>query len=135
MKTVDESRRKILAGGSAAAALALVPLNCAAHADSSELQRLIEANRVARRVFCDAVDIEQEAERTGLDVEAADLLWQEKNDAERASAIALLAYPCRTIEEARIKAEYILASPLKDEVHDWDLLEPFLRSFTGAAEA
>jgi hypothetical protein len=128
--TALPDRRLFLAAGSATALFAAVAKTSAA--DHSPLVALIETNRAARQAFCEAVDIEQEAERTGLNVEAADALWQEKNDAERASAIDLLSYSCRTIEEVRIKAEYILSSPLKDEIHDSDLLKPFLRSLTGA---
>jgi hypothetical protein len=121
MKSIDPSRRNILAAAAAAHG-----------AGNSELINLIARHRAARQVFCDAVDVEQEAERTGEGVEAANALWQETNDAEVAAALAMLAYPCQTIDEARVKAEYILASPLKSEISDWGLLEPFLRSFTSA---
>ncbi len=59
MKTVDPSRRAILAG--APAAVALASLNCAAHAEGSELHRLIETNRAARQAFCAAVNAQEEA--------------------------------------------------------------------------
>ena len=126
--TALPDRRLFLATG--AAAMVASAVKSPAHAaEGSPLMALIEANRAARQAFCDAIDIEQEAERTGDGVEEADILWQDTNDAEKASAIALLAHPCRTIEEARAKASYILSSPLRAEIHDWSLLEPFLRSF------
>ena len=121
------SRRLFLAAGSAAAVFG--GLHQAAAAENSELKALISAHSVARQAFCDAIDVEQVAERTGEGVEAADALWQETNDAEIAAAIAMLSYPCRTIEEARIKAEYILSSALHGELNDSDLYMPLLRSF------
>jgi hypothetical protein len=76
-----------------------------------------------------------EARKEAFGLSAANRLWQETNDAERELAIALLAYQCRDIEEARIKVEYILSSPLKDEIHDSDLFMPLLRSFVVSSEA
>jgi hypothetical protein len=125
-------RRLFLATTGAAAMAASALKSPARAAEASQLADLIERHKAARKAFCDAVDAQEEAERTGEGVEEAEALWQETDAAERASAVAMLAYPCRTIEEARAKGSYILTSPLHAEIHDHDLLAAFLRSFVDA---
>lgn len=95
----------------------------------------IDAKEAERIATLDVNFAAVEARKEAFGLGAANRLWQETNDAEREIAIALLAYKCRDIEEARIKVEYILSSPLKDEIHDEDLLMPLLRSFIVSSEA
>lgn len=124
------TRRLFLAAGSAATVFGAITA-AARGAEASDLRSLIAKHRVARETFCEAVDIEEEADQTGVGIDAAQALWQETNDAEKAAAIAVLSYPCQAIEEARIKAEYVLSSPLKDEIDDPELLMALLHSFVG----
>jgi hypothetical protein len=95
----------------------------------------IDAKEVERLATLDVNFAAREARKEAFGLSAANLLWQETNDAEEELAIALLAYQCRDIDEARIKVEYILSSLLKDEIHDEDLLMPLLRSFVVSSEA
>jgi hypothetical protein len=95
----------------------------------------IDAKEAERIATLDVNFAAVEARKEAFGLSAADRLWQETNDAEKELAIALMAYQCRDIEEARIKVEYILSSPLKDEIHDEDLLMPLLRSFVVSSEA
>jgi hypothetical protein len=60
---------------------------------------------------------------------AANRLYEETRDAEREAILALLAYRCRNIEEARIKTEYVYSPALRAEIHEDEYLETFLRSF------
>jgi hypothetical protein len=94
----------------------------------TELQGLIDAHRAADSAFCDAIDRDPafysnrrsvRAERERLAADAA----------KAAAFMALCSYLCRTFEEARIKARYLLTkAPVKDR---WDddpkaLLESFV---------
>jgi hypothetical protein len=104
-------------------------------AASEQALAAIDAKEVERLATLDENFAADEARKEAFGLSAANRLWQETNDAERELAIALLAYQCRDIEEARIKVEYILSSPLKDEIHDSDLFMPLLRSFVVSSEA
>ncbi|MDI9846548.1 hypothetical protein QM467_00590 [Rhodoblastus sp. 17X3] len=89
----------------------------------------IDAKEVERIATLDVNFAADEARKEAFGLSAANRRWQETNDAERELTIILLAYQCRDIEEARIKVEYVMSSPLKDEIHDEDLLMPLLQSF------
>jgi hypothetical protein len=52
-------------------------------------------------------------------------------EAEDAAAIALMAYRCQTIEEARTKANYLRSSALYNEVDESEIMEAFVGSFLG----
>ena len=125
-------RRLFLAAGPAIAILASLREGAA---KESPLVALIEIHRAARQAFCDACDIEQEAERAGVGVKEAGFLWSEKEAAEMDAATALLAYPCRTIEEVRTKVAYVLASPLVNDMRAPEFLDAFLGSFVRGPDA
>lgn len=74
---------------------------------------------------------EEEARQEEFGLGAAKRKWQETNDAERAAAIALLSYRCKTIEETRVKVEYVNSSSLVDEIHEPKLMQAFIGSFLG----
>lgn len=74
-----------------------------------------------------------------LDKEAGDLKAAEKkrreaSEAEDAAVLAVCAYPCTTIEEARRKAAYVAAIPSIEDFGDGHVLA-FIRSFRMSAEA
>ncbi|MGA9826699.1 MAG: hypothetical protein WBQ53_17975 [Methylocystis sp.] len=58
--------------------------------------------------------------------------WKVTNDAETETAMALCSYQCKTIEEARIRVEYILQTPLIRDDGEGEYLEALLRSFIPA---
>jgi hypothetical protein len=110
------NRRSALAklglGLAASSTLAVAPAVAAPEsAVSPELLRLIEEHRAANNVYLQALALLNEAERAVFDGkrphEAIDSANEEVNaqsDPESEAAMALCAYRCSTIEEARIKA-------------------------------
>ncbi len=92
----------------------------------------IDAKEVESLATLDENIAADEPRKKSCGLSAANRMYEETNEAERETALALLAYPCRTIEEARRKVEYILSTPLKDEIHEDELLEALLRSFVGS---
>jgi hypothetical protein len=115
------SRRSALAklgmGLAATSTLATASAFAAPEASvSPELVRLIEAHLVAWDVFIKTVD------DIGVDRAAV--------DAEDDLVLALCAYPCRTIEEARVKAAHLRRyAPGLVELGDSRLIEALLQSF------
>jgi hypothetical protein len=87
------------------------------------LASLIEAHGAAWRAFCEAIDRVESAETP-----STKQAWRVTDKAEKKAALAVCAYRCRTIEEARIKAEYLLGGlGLFDQ---WDECETaLLQSF------
>ena len=91
------------------------------------LASLIEAHRIAYAAFIVEVERDEEAEKPSRAYKVADM-------AEKKAAIAVCAYRCRTLEETRIKSEYLLKAPgLYDQ---WDDKEKaLLQSFLGRRAA
>jgi len=96
--------------------LAATSAVAAPDAVSPELVRLIEAHRVAWDTFLKAAEDTDNAQNAASDTED-DL------------ALALCAYPCRTIEEARVKAAYLRKYPGLVELGDTRLIEALVQSF------
>ena len=95
----------------------------------------IDAKEAERIATLDENFAAFEAQREAFGLAGADRQYQEASTAENASALALLAYPCRTIEEVRAKVAYLLASPLKDELQDAARFETFLKALVDASES
>jgi len=114
------NRRSALAkpglGLAASSALAATSAVAAPDAVSPELVRLIEAHRVAWDTFLKAAEDTDNAQNAASDTED-DL------------ALALCAYPCRTIEEARMKAAHLQKYPGLVELGDTRLIEALVQSF------
>jgi hypothetical protein len=112
------NRRSALAklglGLAASTSLAATAI-AAPNAVSPELARLIEAHRVAWDAFLETAEATDNAQNAASDVDAL--------------AMAICAYPCRTIEEARMKAAHLQKYPGLVELGDTRLIEALVQSF------
>lgn len=131
--------RRTVAAAIGAAALA-IPAAClpGRASVSSDLPRLIKDHRAAYRAFCKAIDREQEMEAAFEGREHEDIAdayagakrdLEATGEAEWEAAIAVCAYQCQTLEEARLKAAYLATAPgLKDGLQP-EHIEALLASF------
>ena len=87
-----------------AAGAAMVPIRT--HAESAELNALIETHRVAAKAFLAVVDRDQ----AGKGVSPR--TYHAANDAEEKAVEAIVSYRCRTMDETTIWAKYLLTVPL-----------------------
>lgn len=79
-----------------------------------------------------AAEVDARKEEFGL--AAAERNLDAAHEAERNAACAVLAHPCATMEEGRIKAEYIrTASSFTDSAFDDRQIEALLQSIGGAS--
>ena len=92
---------------------------------TANLAQRIDSYRAAYRAFVEAVDRDEQQE-TPATKEA----YSVTDKAEIRALIAVCAYRCRTLDEAREKAEYLLTTPslLKGDMTDHEAA--LLRSFT-----
>jgi hypothetical protein len=94
---------------------------------------LIEKHRAAYEAYLQAID---HAEETKAALPAADRAKDEANAAEIKAAVALCSYPCKTLDDVRIKAEYVLTAPIFSDGLEPDQIEALLQSFiSGGGEA
>jgi hypothetical protein len=128
MTAID--RRKLMVGGAvgAAAAVAAVVPALAAATDTSDLTRLIEAHRAAFKAFDAAIDVEQELD------------GRQGSERKRSAAAELDAFyevcnfHCKSIEEAKLKAKYLLTTYLVKD--SWDAeAKALLQSFAGEVQS
>jgi hypothetical protein len=75
---------------------------------------------------------DEEARKEAFGLAEVQRRWEATNDAEHEAATALCSYQCKTIEEARIRAEYILQTPLILDEGEGEYLQALLRSFIPA---
>lgn len=99
--------------------------------DLAEQARVaIDAKEAENRVLLDGMLADEEARKEAFGLGEAERDWDRAEQAEHEAAIAVCAYPCRTLEEARLKAEYLAKSPgLSDGLQD-EQREALLQSFS-----
>jgi hypothetical protein len=100
---------------------------------TEQLRVVLDAKEMENMAAIDAAFDDENARKEAFGLGAAKRRWTELRDAEDAAAMALCAYRCRTLDEARAKAAAILASPMIDELGDCET--ELLQSFVGGGEA
>ncbi len=127
--------RRSFVSGLTGTALAIAPITVAsAGSASSTLQGLIDAHKVAHNVWR-AAEIRLEELNARYDIArdyqsqfvAAEHATYVTNDADEEAFIAVCAYPCESLDEARIKAEYLASIPL--DMMGNEHLEALVQSF------
>ncbi|WGJ16671.1 hypothetical protein QEV83_01495 [Methylocapsa sp. D3K7] len=97
---------------------------------ATTLLDLIDARRTAFAAFeaiCDRMNEEDAAGTLSAETERH---WREACDSAQRALFELCAYPCETLGDARIKAEYIIS--MQDDFPD-DCVDAFLESFAQEA--
>jgi hypothetical protein len=135
MLQTKTSRRQLLGSGAAAIALVGTAVPAAFASASSDLARLIEDHRVAYRAFCNAIDREQKTEAADFGLAGAKRDLKATSEAEEEATIAVCAYQCRALEEARLKAAYLAEAPGLSDGLQPEHIEALLQSFRSIATA
>jgi hypothetical protein len=124
------SRRNIMPL-TAAALMGVTALPAVAVEPPSDLARLIDAHRAAHAAFNESCTRDDEADRNAPGYAAIERAWREANEADEAAFIAICAYVCRSADDGRTKAAYLL------QVHELmngfqpDHVEALLHSIAG----
>jgi hypothetical protein len=102
-------------------------------AEVAEMRRSLDAMEAKDLANLDAMKAEEEARKEEFGLGPADRRCDDASAAEEEAALALCSYRPKTIEEARIKAEAILASAIADDFPEE--AKAVLRSFSPETEA
>ena len=97
---------------------------------AEQMRAVLDAKEAENMAIIDAAFEEENARKEAVGLLATKRRWEELRDAEESAALALCAYQCRTLDEARIKAAAILESPMMDDLAGGHA-EALLRSFVG----
>jgi hypothetical protein len=129
-KNAPTSRRAILAGTAAAVALGGVSASIAA---PSTLQSLLAEQRRSfgeLEAMCCATDSMSPDYVSEDDpaFAATEAKYRDADAAEEVALTAVCAYPCKTIEEARIKGEFLTRHLTRNEIQEHQYLA-LLQSF------
>ena len=108
------SRRVFLAAGSASAVFGAL----AAARAQSPLIELIEAHRRSYFAFEEICGPEGDADENSPDIQRSARNGNVATAAEEEAMDAVCAYPAKTIEEARCKAEYLFNHTERGELQD-----------------
>lgn len=102
-------------------------------AEVDQFCRFLDADEAKNLARLDEIRAEEEARKEAFGLTGAERRCDEAFEAEEAAALALCSYRPRTLEEARVKAEAILASPIADDFEKE--AKAILRSFLPETEA
>ena len=100
---------------------------------AEQVRAVMDAKEAENMTLVDRVFAEEEARREAFGWAAAKRDSEAASDAEIAAAMAICAYPCGTIEEARIRAEYLATAPIFSDGLQPDQVEALLLSFAESA--
>ncbi len=94
----------------------------------------LDAAKAKNMALIDKAFKEEEARKEASGLAQVQRDCDRANDAEDAAAMALCSYLCKTNEEARIRAQYILETPIiRDRFMQGEYVRAFLRSCVGDA--
>ena len=128
-----EECKKHIAAGYENQRYGLNPLSRVSPDLAEQVRALMHAKEAENMVLVERVFAEEEARREAFGLVAANRKYAATDDAENDAAVAICAYPCRTIEEARLKADYLRTAPsLSDGLQSWHV-EALIESLTAAA--
>jgi hypothetical protein len=107
----------------------LTPLSRIAPELAEQARAALDVKEVENMALIDEVFAEEETRKEVFGFAAAMRAKEEADDAEIEAAVALCVYPCKTIDEAAIKAKYLKSAPgFKDGLQP-DHAEALLKSF------
>lgn len=116
--------------------LMLAGLARVAPALADEAKAALIAKEAENAEAIDAAFREEEARLEACGLAGARRRWWGTETAERAAALALCSYRCRTLDEATRRAAYLLSTPLCDEAFEAESpAGAFLASFVAGREA
>jgi hypothetical protein len=93
----------------------------------------MDAKEAENVILMDSVFAEEDARQEAFGFAAAKRDLEATNNAERETAIALCAYRCQTLGEARVKAEYVAANLADIDGLHHDQVKALLGSFADKA--
>jgi hypothetical protein len=125
----DEECRKHISSGYENQRRGLAPLGRIAPDLAEQARAALDAKEAENMALVDKLFAEGEERKERFGLAAVERSWKEASEAEEAAARALCAYHCETLEEARIRAEYILATPLIREDGNGEYFEALVWSF------
>ncbi len=96
---------------------------------AEQARKVFDAKEVENMALIDKAFEEEEARKEAFGLAEVQRRWEATNEAECAAALALCSYRCKTMEEARIRAEYIAQTPIIREDGEGEYIEALLRSF------
>jgi hypothetical protein len=105
----------------------LTPLSRIAPELAEQARAALDAKEIENMELVDRLFADEEARKETFGFAAAERAWTATNNAEDEALTALCAYPCETIAEARIRAEYLVS--MSGELQDYHfdtLLQSFL---------
>jgi hypothetical protein len=76
--------------------------------DQSPLERLIDAHGLALAAFAEIGDFHERIAKDDPKYPEMEAEYNRRHAAEDAALMAVFSYPAKTLEEARIKAEFLL---------------------------
>jgi hypothetical protein len=83
---------------------------------------------IENMALIDELFAEEAARREKFGLAEAERRWEETSEADSVAALALCSYQCQTLEEARIRAEYIMQASIIHE-DEGEYFSALLRSF------
>ena len=102
---------------------------------AEQVRAVMDAKEAENAVLVDRVFAEEEARQEAFGLAGAKRDLEATNNAERETAIALCAYRCQTLGEARVKAEYVAANLADIDGLQHDQVKALLGSFSDKAVA
>lgn len=130
---VDQCR-EFIAGAYAHNRKALGPLAQIAPEQAEKMRLALDEKEAENLALVDKLFAEEEEREEAFGLGPAKRRYKESLAAEERAALALCSFACRNLDEARVKAAAILASPMIMESSGSCYFEALLRSFapTGA---
>jgi hypothetical protein len=99
---------------------------------AEQFRSVMDAKEAENMDVLDRTFAEEEARKEAFGLARAERELEATGEAELEAAIAVCAYPCATLEQVRLKAEYLAKAPgLSDGLQE-EQVEALLQSFSGA---
>ena len=102
---------------------------------ADQVRAVMDAKEAENAVLVDRVFAEEEARQEAFGLAGAKRDLEATNNAERETAIAVCAYQCQMLEEARVKAAYLAEAPGLSDGLQPEHIEALLQSFRSIATA
>jgi len=100
---------------------------------AEQVRSVMDAKEVENTELMDRMFAEEDARQEAFGLAAANRDYEATSEAEEEAATAVCAYCCHTLEEARLKAEYLAEAPgLRDGLQEEQVKE-LLQSFSEIA--
>ncbi|WGJ13772.1 hypothetical protein QEV83_13915 [Methylocapsa sp. D3K7] len=124
-----ERSKEIIAGSYQHQRNALTPLSRIAPELAEQGRAALDAKEIENMELVDRLFADEEARKETFGLAAASRVRDAVSNAEDEALTALCAYPCETIAEARIKAEYLVSMPTFSDGLPDHQVEALLLSF------